>query len=267
MKTAMNMIAVNVGNSRTQLGRFVDDSFTDVVSLHNNDLPGIIDQIVTWWSYLAEGLDAPPKAVLMASVNDSVATRLESTLADQLSETPYRLGRDLPVPIEEDLDPETLTGIDRLLNASAAWNDVNQACIVIDAGTCITIDFIDGTGTFHGGAIAPGAQMQLDAMHRDTEALPEIEFAKPRDNSFGRSTTQAMLHGVYQGIRGMTRQLVELYAVKYGAYPKVIATGGDAECLFSDDELIERIVPDLTLRGIAEAARQVLSADEEAGDS
>ena len=44
---------------------------------------------------------------------------------------------------EEDLDPETLTGIDRLLNASAAWNDVNQACIVIDAGTSRTYG---GTG-------------------------------------------------------------------------------------------------------------------------
>lgn len=266
MQTAMNMIAMNVGNSRTQLGRFVGDSFTDVVTLGNNDLPGIIDQVVTWWPYLPDAPEGATKAVLMASVNDTVGTRLGSTLSDQLSETPYRIGKDLPVPISQELNPETITGVDRLLNASAAWKSVEQACVVIDAGTCITIDFIDGNGTFHGGAIAPGAKMQLDSMHRETDALPDIEFIRPSDDPFGRSTTQAMLHGVYHGIRGMTRQLVELYAGTYGAYPKVIATGGDAECLFSEEELIEQIVPDLTLQGIAEAARQVLAADEEAGE-
>ena len=79
----------------------------------------------------------------------------------------------------------------------------------------------------------------MDAMHRNTDALPDVDFTPPDDDPFGRSTAQAMLHGVYHGIRGTVRQLVELYALRYGAYPMVVATGGDAEVLFSDDELIE----------------------------
>ena len=258
MSESINLIAMNVGNTRTQMGRSVSGELTDVISLSNEDHAGIIDQVVTWWSYLP---DTSPRAVLLASVNDPIADKLASTLTDQLSEAPYRIGRDLPIPIAEELDPETLTGVDRLLNAAAAWNTAKQACVVVDAGTCITIDFVDGAGTFHGGAITPGATMQLDAMHRGSDALPELDFMRPDDDPFGRSTAQAMLHGVYHGIRGTVRQLVELYALRYGAYPMVIATGGDAEMLFADDELIDRIVPNLTLVGITTTARQVLSAD------
>ena len=130
------------------------------------------------------------------------------------------------------------------------------ACIVVDAGTAVTVDFIDGEGVFHGGAIAPGASMQLAALHERTAALPRVAFAQPDDVPFGRNTAEAMLQGVYHGLRGLVWRLVERYAEGYGAFPPVIATGGDAVTLFSDDELIDRIVPELTLQGIAVAVRR-----------
>ena len=52
-----------------------------------------------------------------------------------------------------------MVGEDRLLNAAAAFDKLNQSCVVVDAGTALTIDYIDGKGTFHGGAIVPGAQL------------------------------------------------------------------------------------------------------------
>ena len=94
---------------------------------------------------------------------------------------------------------------------------------------------MDGQGTFHGGAIAPGARMQLRALHEGTAALPEVALAAPDDDAFGRSTSQAMLHGVYHGVRGLVWKLVERYAEAYGAFPQVVATGGDAELLFRGD--------------------------------
>jgi type III pantothenate kinase len=161
----------------------------------------------------------------------------------------------VPVPIGQQLDPETITGVDRLLNAAAAFDRVKQACVIVDAGTAITIDFIDGQGTFHGGAIAPGAAMQLKALHEHTAALPDLSFRAPDNEPFGRNTAQAMYQGVFYGIRGMVQRLVEQYAQSFGAFPMVIATGGDAKVLFENDELIERIVPDLTLLGMAVAAQ------------
>ncbi|MEM7230237.1 MAG: type III pantothenate kinase [Planctomycetota bacterium] len=256
-----NILAISIGNSRVQIGRFHGGDLSQVERFSNDSLPALVQHLQSVWTAIDED-DRP--SVLIASVNEPVADSLSSMLKDQLSIEPYRVGDDLPAPIGRQLDPETITGVDRLLNAAAAYDLLKQACIVVDAGTAVTVDFVDGEGTFHGGAIAPGAQMQLDAMHNATDALPEMTFASPdAAEVFGRSTGQAMLRGVYDGIRGMVWRLVEQYAQHYGAYPTVIATGGDADTLFANDELIDRIVPDLTLHGIAAAARHALAGDAE----
>ena len=71
-----------------------------------------------------------------------------------------------------------------------------------------------------------------------------------------------MLQGVYHGIKGMVRQLTEQYASRYGAYPMVVATGGDAKLLFENDEFIEHIEPDLLFKGIAVSVKHALAVDE-----
>jgi len=259
--TDIDLIALNVGNTRTQVGRFDAGEVADAQRFDNANLSDIVESITQMWKQV----DKKSAAIVLASVNQHVADSLASMIEDQLSQHVYRVGVDMPVPLKVVLDPETITGMDRLLNAVAAYEGVKQACIVVDAGTAVTVDFIDGDGTFHGGAIAPGARMQLRALHDGTSALPEIEFAVPDKEAFGRSTSQAILRGVYHGINGMVRRLVEVYAESYGAYPTVIATGGDAEMLFKDDELIDRIVPHLTLMGIAAAARHALAGETEPG--
>ena len=258
-----NLIALNVGNTRTQAGLFIEGRLTAHERFDNRAPAAAAEWIVARWPEIAT-LAAP--SILAASVNDSVADRLASMIEDQLTVEVYRVGDDVPAPIGQCLDPETITGVDRLLNAAAAFERVRQACVIIDAGTAITIDFVDGEGTFHGGAIAPGARLQLKALHDHTALLPDLEFTRPDADPFGRNTAQAMLHGVHYGISGMVRRLAELYAQAYGAYPQVIATGGDAALLFEGDEFIDNIVPDLTLLGIAAAARHALVAHEGDGD-
>ncbi len=254
----LNIIAINVGNSRTQVGQFAGMELRGDEHLDNDNVPAIVQHVVERWEQTDD-----PKTLLMASVNDTVAKPLDAALNDQLSIEIYHVGDDVPVPIGLCLDPETITGVDRLLNAAAAWDRTREACIVVDAGTALTIDFVDGDGTFHGGAIAPGAALQLQSLHDRTASLPELQLSAPDDDDpFGRSTGQAMIKGVFHGIRGAVQRLVEQYAEHYGAFPKIIATGGDAETLFKGDGLIDTIVPDLTLRGIAATARHALAADE-----
>lgn len=257
----LNLIAINVGNSRTQVGQFAGTELLRHEHLNNDSVPAIVHHLVELW----ERTDAP-KSLLMASVNDAVGKPLAAALTDQLSVEIYHVGDDVPVPVGRHLAPETITGVDRLLNAAAAWARIRQACVVVDAGTAITIDFIDGEGVFHGGAIMPGAAMQLQSLHDRTNALPELQLTPPDDTQpFGRSTSQAMLKGVFHGIRGAVQRLVEQYAEHYGAFPKVVATGGDAETLFAGEELIDKIVPELTLLGIAATARHALAVDEADG--
>ena len=255
----LNFIAANVGNTRTQLARFADGDLAEIARFDNRSLTSAVQQVLAWWNGTT-GLT--PASVLVASVNDPAANRLAAMIEDQLSIGTYRVGEDVPVPIGRQLDPETITGIDRLLNAAAAYDRIQQACIVIDAGTALTVDFVDGDGTFHGGAIAPGAAMQLRALHELTSGLPELRFRKADTGPFGRSTAQAMLHGVYHGLRGTVQRLVELYAEHYGAFPQIVATGGDAEILFDNEDLVDNIVPELTVLGIAVAARHAVTRDE-----
>jgi type III pantothenate kinase len=255
------LLAVSVGNTRTAVGHFHNEQLQAVEYLPTQDTQGIVAAASQQWAHAA---DYDDNEVVVAGVNAEACTRLEVALAATLNTGVWRVGRDLEVPIGLRVDPGTKTGQDRLLCAAAAFDILKQAAIVVDAGTCITVDFVDGEGTFHGGAILPGARMQLAAMHQGTAALPAVDFKLPdADETYGRNTEQAMLLGVYEGIRGAVQRLTERYAEAYGAFPLVIATGGDAPLLFENDAVVSRVVPDLVLRGILVAVRYERGAASE----
>lgn len=258
--SSIRLLAVNIGNTRVAAAVFEGASPGPISYAPASDPRAGADMIVE----LAHSLDdAPAAAVVMASVNPRAAQELSSALSGRLRAVVYHVGDDMPLPQLHSLGEPNTIGQDRLLNALAAYDTVKQACVVIDAGTAITIDFVDGEGVFQGGAIAPGARMQLRALHEQTAALPTVDLAWPDAfESFPKSTAQAMLTGVCYGIRGAVRGLVERFAEEYGGYPQVVVTGGDAQLLFGADEFIDNIVPHLTLRGIAIAARHALSPAE-----
>lgn len=243
---SINLLAINVGNSRTQIGSFRHESL-DRIAYAENDSPADLAKAL---NQAFEPLRETDSIVYMSSVNEPQAQRVIKAVKHDLGQPVMRIEKDAVAPIGRQLDPETLVGEDRLLNAAAAYDQVKQAVVVISAGTAVTVDLVDGAGTFHGGAILPGAQMMLDALTNNTHLLPAIQFATPRE-AIGRNTVEAMLTGVFTGIRGAVRELVEQYAVLLGAYPRVLATGGNAQMLFTDYELVERVIPELTLMGIA----------------
>ena len=134
---------------------------------------------------------------------------------------------------------------------------------LVNAGTAITVDFVDGEGVFHGGAIGPGVRMMLRSLHEGASALPLVETIEDVVETQGRDTRSAMVLGVLEFARGGVHRLIERYAQAYAAYPQIVATGGDAALLFRDDDVIEHVVADLQLMGIHEACRQTLSGDDD----
>jgi type III pantothenate kinase len=255
----INCLAISIGNTRTRIGTFVEGKIVERQFLTNDSmsaLPVVLEQA---YAPLRDKDDAP---AVLASVNPALTDHVAQAVVKSLGQMPQRVERDLKVPIGRQLDRESIVGDDRLLNAAAAYDTLKQACVVIDAGTAVTVDFIDGAGTFHGGAIAPGARMMLQALQAGTKQLPEIELARPEE-SIGHNTAEAMRCGVFYGLRGMARELVEQYAEIAGNYPTVIATGGDAELIFGGYDLIERVVPDLTLLGIGVTLQHARQESEE----
>lgn len=256
LEETIGMLAIVVGNTNTRFAIFESREPSRADFAPNAGLDELVAKIVA----LEESLPSDRECtVILASDNPPVAKKLIDALKPKLQHELHQVGVDLEVPIPRALDPDARPGQDRLLNALAAFDSVQQACAVIDVGTAVTIDFVDGQGVFQGGAIAPGATMMLQALHEHTAALPRVALARPDESPFGKNTAQAMLNGAFYGLRGMVRLLVERYAEAYEAYPRVIATGSDAALLFSDDPFIERIVPDLTLRGLEVSCRRLVT--------
>lgn len=242
----LNMLGVSVGNSRTRIGAFIEGELQECATYRNERESVLAEALTQAYTPLAEREDA---VVLLTSVNDPAAKKIEQQITSSLGMQVSRVERDLTIPIGRQVDDDSQVGEDRLLNAAAAFDVLKQACVVVDAGTAITVDFVDGAGTFHGGAIAAGAQLQLDALNDRTHQLPEIEIGRPHE-PIGHNTVEAMKSGVYYGLRGMVRELVERYAEQIGAFPMVVATGGDGNLLFRDYELIDRVIPNLTMMGL-----------------
>ncbi|WP_432798870.1 type III pantothenate kinase [Poriferisphaera sp. WC338] len=256
----VNLLAVSVGNTRTRLGAFVEGDLVETATYVNGREAKLCDAMSHAFQQLRDREDT---VVLMSSVNSDAEEHIEELVKENLSRDVVRLERDITIPIGRQLDPEAIVGEDRLLNAAAAYDVLKQSCVIVDAGTAITVDFVDGSGTFHGGAIAPGAQTQLDSLARRTAQLPETFIEKPVE-AIGHNTIEAMRAGVFYGLRGMVHELVEKFAEETGQYPLVVATGGDSQLLYRNYELVDRVVPNLTLSGIAVTLRKHLEQEAEA---
>jgi len=253
----INLLAISIGNTRTRLGTFLAGKLGSTQTVDNQGFDSTDNLLVQAYEPLR---DQPGATVLLASVNQPVAKQVIRAVRQHLGVEVIVVEKDIHVPIGRQFDPEALIGVDRLLNAAAAYDVLKQACIVVDAGTAITVDFIDGAGTFHGGAIGPGAQMMLDSLHEKTDLLPEVTLAKPQD-PIGHNTVEAIRSAVFFGLRGMVRELVEQYAQTAGSFPVVVATGGNAPLLFGDYDLVERVVPDLTLMGMVVTLKAAMSVE------
>ncbi len=135
-----------------------------------------------------------------------------------------------PLPIKLNYKtPETL-GVDRIAAAVGAYDLFPQKNnLVIDMGTCITIDMVDAEGVFHGGIITPGLKMRMRAMADYTDMLPDIsdEWQNIEKGLLGQSTKECLLQGSYHSIiheiNGVSKTLEQNFTSL-----NMILTGGDA---------------------------------------
>lgn len=247
------LVALCVGNTRTRVGVISDWKVQEGRSVLHEEVAEVCTKLLE--STNASGF-------VIASVNKPVSVKLEMELE---SKAPvYVIGRDIEISMMHALDDDSTIGQDRLLDAAGAFARLKEACIVADIGTAITIDFVDGQGTFQGGVIAPGVRAMLRAMHTSTSALPELDFEvpNPERGPFGKDTAHAMRLGVRNAVCGLLRETVERFAERFGTFPTVIVTGGDAG-LIEDDPLVDRVVPDLQMMGVAEVCRVAMGGGVE----
>jgi type III pantothenate kinase len=261
------VLLADVGNSRIKLARLSEGEAGAAAGgvglptvTHRQDLDSRRfhpDNLERWLLAAAPG----PAVVLVASVSEGAATRLEAAVA-ALSATRHRPLRqrrvghaDLPLAIN--LPAPERVGIDRLAAAAAAIHvkPEGKAAIVVDCGTAATVDLVAPDGTFLGGAILPGPDLMAWSLASGTSQLPtlaEALWASP-PRMPGRATDEAIAAGVGHGFRGAIVRLVSEAARALGGDPVTILAGGWREMVRESlPGAIE--IPDIVLCGIALAA-------------
>jgi type III pantothenate kinase len=119
----------------------------------------------------------------------------------------------------------------------------------VDFGTATTFDAIAENGDYLGGAIAPGIGIAADALFQRTAKLPRVDIQKP-PSVIGRNTVHSMQSGLLYGYVGLVEGMVKRFQQELGENMKVIATGGLADIVANETDVIQIVAPWLTLDGL-----------------
>jgi len=217
-------VVVDIGNTRIKWGLCADNWVHRGASLSP-------DEPAEWATKAAEWQLGKGTSWAIAAVHPERLKRIEDWIrvrGDALRV--LRDWRDLGLPMKVD-HPERV-GMDRLLNAVAARSAGKIPAIIVDAGTAITVDYVDEAGAFCGGAILPGLRMMGEALHKFTAQLPLIEPPTAVPAVPGKSTQEAIEAGMYWAAVGGVRAVVtklEGFAVHDDLV--LYVTGGDGQLL------------------------------------
>ena len=209
----MNLV-IDVGNTRVKLAVFEEDKLINSIVTNQENFFKEIEKIVRKFSI---------KAAILSSVSSISSETLKNInqLVPVLS-----LSSSTKVPfINIYKTPKTL-GVDRIaLMASAVKKYSGKNTLVIDAGTCITFDFINSKKEYLGGAISPGIEMRYKSLYHFTSKLPLV-MSKFSKNGIGKSTEECINSGVLHGVIHEIEGVIHQYQKKYRDLT-IVLTGGD----------------------------------------
>lgn len=145
-------------------------------------------------------------------------------------------------------------GVDRWVAMVGAWAEVEAACLVIDIGTALTLDAIDGSGKHLGGQIIPGTAIMINALAGATSDIPNVRALPAGKEAsmqmFGRSTAAAVREGVQNAIVGAVDRAFRTLR-SGGIEPTAVLTGGDASRILDALATTPLHRPHLVLQGLA----------------
>lgn len=215
----MNILTIDQGNSSVKAVVWRDGEALDTLRLPSLGIEEMLP--------LLERYEIGGCAFCSVSHNDA---KFLETLRRLVEGRMVVLTPSLPLPIEVRYGSRQTLGSDRVAAAVGAVSLYpGEALVVVDAGTAVTIDFIDKDGAFLGGDIAPGMNLRFESLHQATSRLPLVE-GEGELPEFGTDTVTAIRCGV---MRGMAAEIAAAYgkaATKYGCR-RVVMAGADSSLL------------------------------------
>lgn len=210
------LLAIDVGNTQIKIAVFEQSTL----------LQKEITTYSDWKNVVKNSLKNFPKidTIVVASVG---RLQKEDFLSFSESIKLHFISKDSKFPFQNLYSTPNTLGIDRMvLAAGAVLQFPNKNRLVIDAGTCITYDFIDANDNYHGGAISPGIRLRYEALHNHTAKLPLLSKENP-EYLIGNSTNQSIHSGVINGVTMEIEGFINSNLDKNDNFI-IILTGGDS---------------------------------------
>jgi type III pantothenate kinase len=213
------ILVVDVGNTRIKAAVFEDATFFEIFVFSKIELRKNIENILEKFRNVTD--------LVISSVGD---VEKQSFLDFDKVLKVHFVSHEDSFPFRNCYATPKTLGIDRMvLAAGATLQFPNQNRLVIDAGTCITYDFIDENDNYLGGAIAPGLRLRYEALHNYTAKLPLLSLQTPED-FIGNSTSESIHSGVVNGFVYEIDGFIDEYKARFPNFI-IILTGGDTDFL------------------------------------
>jgi type III pantothenate kinase len=209
------ILAIDVGNTRIKAAVFEGAAILESFVFLKTELEKNIQNILNKYKNLTD--------LVVSSVSDVEKQAFSGF--ENLANIHFVSHNDSFPFVNRYATPQTL-GVDRMvLAAGATLQFPNQNRLVIDAGTCITYDFIDEFDNYLGGAISPGLRLRYEALHNFTAKLPLLELENPK-HFVGESTSESIHSGVVNGLIYEIDGFIDEYKALHSNFI-IILTGGD----------------------------------------
>jgi len=213
------ILTIDVGNTRIKGAVFEGDTLLETVVFMKDELQISLENILKKHTKVSN--------IVVASVSDFEKQILIAF--DPLVKIHFVSHIDL-FPFDNQYETPHTLGVDRLvLAAGATLRFPHQNRLVIDAGTCVTYDFIDENNQYLGGSISLGLRLRYEALHNYTAKLPLLTLENPK-HMIGNSTAESIHSGVVNGLVSEINGFITDYKVLYPNFI-IILTGGDTDFL------------------------------------
>ena len=212
-------LAIDIGNTRIKAAVFEDNTLLEVFIFTKQALINRLDYIINRFPKI--------KDLVIASV-ENIDEKMFLYIEKKVEI--HFITHESRFPFTNLYATPTTLGVDRMILATnAVLQFPNQNRLVIDAGTCITYDFIDEKDNYLGGAISPGIRLRYESLHQQTAKLPLLTKNNP-ESFIGNSTNESIHSGIINGVVLEIDGFISLYKTQYNKFI-IILTGGDTEFL------------------------------------
>jgi type III pantothenate kinase len=187
--------------------------------------------------------------VVLASVVPPLTGRVIQACQEYLKQEPLVVDTGVKTGIRIRYEDPRAVGADRVADAVAVIKLYGGPACVIDFGTATTFNAVTREGDYLGGAITAGVNLAAEALYTRAAKLPRMDLQRP-PSVIGRNTVHAMQSGLLFGYVSMVEGMVARFRSELGSDMKVVATGGLAEVVAKETDVIDIISPWLTLEGL-----------------